>query len=105
MSALRFSRPGIAGTTLIDLGPQEVRSQGHRFYLLSELTATRSFAPAQPVRAGRTIKKQPYTGPRCGHLLPNVGQPCFRRPHPGRDHRSEAAVKADIQRRREGRNV
>lgn len=100
MSALRISRPGIAGTTLIPLddGATPHRS-GHRFYLLPEATPSKALAPQQPPREGRVVVRKPYTGPRCGHVLPLLGEPCYRRPHTGRDHRSEAAVKADMQRR------
>lgn len=105
MSALRISRPGIAGTTLVPLGPETPRSSGHTFYLLTEATPSKALAPQQPPREGRVVVRKPYTGPRCGYVLPLLGEPCYRRPHTGRDHRSEAAVKADMQRRRgtEGR--
>ena len=99
MSALRYSRPGIAGTTLVDLGPDAPHTSGHRFYLLSELTASRALTPGGPERQGRTIKRAVYSGPRCGYLMPKLGEVCYRRPHGGKDHRSEASVKADIQRR------
>ena len=98
MSALRISRPGIAGTTLVDLGPDTPRAMGHRFYLLGEV-ATNTVLRPQPDRAGRTINRASYQGPRCGYLMPKLGETCYRRPHLGKDHRSEASVKADIQRR------
>ena len=101
MSALRFSRPGIAGTTLQYLGPTpDVRSAGHRFYLLSEVAPTRTLAPGNVERTKRAFKRHPYNGPRCGYILPIAGVPCYRRPHHGRDHRSEATVLADLARRR-----
>ena len=99
MSALRYSRPGIAGTTLVDLGPDAPRSSGHRFYLLSEVSTRTALQPRQPDRLGRVIKRASYTGPRCGYVMPKTGEACYRRPHGSRDHRSEASVKADIERR------
>lgn len=99
MSALRFSRPGVVGTTLVDLGPSHVTSLRLGIYLLSEAVPTRTLAPGQPERAGRNIVRRPYEGERCGYLLPALGEPCFRRPHESRDHRSEASVKADRARR------
>ena len=98
MSALRYSRPGIAGTTLVDLGPDTPHPSGHRFYLLSEVSSSSALKPKQPERKG-TINRPAYSGPRCGYLMPKLGEVCYRRPHGGRDHRSEASVKADIQRR------
>ena len=99
MSALRYSRPGIAGTTLVDLGPDTPHPSGHRFYLLSEIASRTSLTPKQPDRKGRTINRPAYSGPRCGYLMPKLGEVCYRRPHGGKDHRSETSVKADIQRR------
>ena len=99
MSALRISRPGIAGTTLVDLGPDAPHVSGHRFYLLSEVASSRRPPQSQVY----TVKRADYTGPRCGHLMPKLGERCYRRPHDGPDHRSEASVKADIARRQSPR--
>ena len=104
MSALRYSRPGHPAPTLdngglIYLGPDTPHPSGHRFYLLSEVASRTSLVPKQPERKGRTIDRPAYSGPRCGYLMPKLGEVCYRRPHGGKDHRSEASVKADIQRR------
>ena len=107
MSAIRISRPGIAGTTLIDLGPDTPhRASGMFFYQLHEATVTRTLSPGGQVSNlphPQNRRTMPYTGPRCGHFMPVAKATCFRRPHNDNDHRSEERVKADIERRRSPR--
>ena len=100
MSALRISRPGIAGTTLIPLDDGAVPlARSHRFDLLGDvfMTPNRALAPKQPFRPPNY--RQPYKGPRCGYLMPKSGVPCYRRPHDDRDHRSEETVRKDSERK------
>ena len=111
MSALRISRPGIAGTTLIPLEPARARidraRSGISFTPLTE--AIRPFTgmtrleirakPDAPRRRAMTVV------PRCGKPVMGLGRKptgelCWRRPGHGESCRSRAAVERDNERRR-----
>ena len=112
MSALRISRPGIAGTTLIPLddgaSPRIDRARsGISFTPLTE--AIRPFTGIRGVelrpKATEPRKRSMTVIPRCGRPVMGLGrkptgEACYRRPGHSEGCRDRAAVERDNARRR-----
>lgn len=100
MSALRVSRPGIAGTTLVDLGPSVGRITHTRGPVYGTIAVSGSPLPKPTIpQAGNRVGLRDIPA-RCGHLMPKNNETCARRAgHTKDDHRSARNLEA-IRRRR-----
>ena len=107
MSALRLNYPG-KPIELIPLGPARGRvtgpqiSGGSVWDAIPAIKGRTTFnrPEVKRVRYGdRIYDREPMPSPRCGYVLPILQEPCMRRPHDSRDHRSAAAMEADRARR------
>lgn len=112
MSALRISRPGIAGTTLIPLddgaSPRIDRARsGISFTPLTEAQPFFRGMRGVEIRAKATEprKRAMTVVPRCGRPVMGLGrkptgEACYRRPGHGESCRDKATVERDNARRR-----
>lgn len=108
MSALRYSRPGIAGTVLVDLGPAIGRAS-HAGVGGTMVTGVKPkplpVAATTPERRAQMAEYRAKLAAdqTCGKVMPVLNTRCARTRGHGHSCRSTETLRADAESRRAGR--